>query len=827
MPDRSAQFNNRFVAGAKKFSRAAAALVTLVGALVLAGWLFDIHGLKSVYADITMKANAALSLLLAGASLWALKAGGERAFARRAGQACAAAVALVGALTLSEHIFGWNLGIDQLLFTEPMGAAATTSPGRMGPPASTCFLLSGIALLLLHARRAVPLAQLLSAVVCVVALLPGIGYAYGAEALYDIAHYTGIALHTAVSLFVLGLGLLTVCADQGVTSVVCNNLAGGLMARRLLLAAVGVPFLLGWLRLVAQQAGYYDLGFGTALLVLSIIITFTLLVWRSAARLNDIEGRRLAAEADTREKEEGLLRQAALIELSYEPIFVWDPEAGIVEWNEGCAQLYGYGKEEAVGRVSHQLLGTQFPSSLEAQLAALARDGYWSGELRHKTRDGCGVVVESRQQLIESRGRRLVLETNRDITERKRAEEERELLLAREREARAEAEAANRIKDEFLATVSHELRTPLTAILGWATMLRAGGLDEPTLARSLEIIERNGRAQAQLIEDLLDVSRIVSGKLRLDVQPVDLVSVIGAAVDSVCPAADAKEIRLRMVMDPAAGPVRGDAVRLQQVVWNLLSNAVKFTAIGGRVEVRLERTDSAAQVTVSDTGEGIDPDFLPYVFDRFKQADGTKTRRHGGLGLGLAIARHLMEMHGGSVEASSEGAGKGATFTAKIPLVAVHTAGASPPLPQESAASEATPEGTGRANLYGLRVLAVDDEPDMREMLRAVLERYGTDVMTAASAGEALDALPGWKPDVLVCDIGMPEEDGYSLIKKVRRLKPDQGGDTPAVALTGYVRVEERMRALAAGYQMFVPKPVEADELASIIASLVGRAEEL
>lgn len=311
MPDRSAQLNDRFVAGAKKFSRAAGALVTLVGALVLTGWLFDIHGLKSVYADITMKANAALSLLLAGASLWALNVGGERTFARRAGQACAAAVALVGALTLSEHLFGWNLGIDQLLFTEPAGAPATTSPGRMGPPASVCFALSGGALLL-HARRSIPLAQLLAAVVCVVSLLPVLGYAYRAEALYGVARYTGIALHTAVSLFVLGLGLLTTCADEGVTSVVCSNRAGGLMARRLLPAAIVVPFLIGWLRLLAQRAGYYDLGFGIALFVLSIII-FALLVWRSAARLNDIEGRRMAAEAATREKEEGLLRQAALI----------------------------------------------------------------------------------------------------------------------------------------------------------------------------------------------------------------------------------------------------------------------------------------------------------------------------------------------------------------------------------------------------------------------------------------------------------------------------------------------------------------------------------
>jgi PAS domain S-box-containing protein len=820
------QPNDRFVAGAKRFSRVVGALVALVGALVLAGWLFDIHGLKSVYGDITMKANAALALLLAGTSLWTTGVDEERTFARRAGQACAAVVALVGALTLSEHVFGWSLGIDQLLFTEPAGALATTSPGRMGPFASVCFTLAGAALLLLHARRNFSLAQLSSLLVSLLALLPLLGYVYRAEALYGIARYTGIALHTAVTLFVLGLGLLAAHAGQGPAAVISSDRAGGVMARRLLIAAVCVPFLLGWLRLLAQHAGYLDLGFGVALLVLAIIVIFTAVIWRSAAKLNDTERQHLTAEAAVREKEEGLKQQAALIELSYEPIFVWDLDAGIVEWNKGCEQLYGYTRDEAVGRVSHQLLRTKYPSSLDAQLQTLTRGGYWSGELRHATRDGREVIVESRQQLIESRGKRLVLETNRDATERKRAEEEREQLLARERVLRVEAEATNRLKDEFLATVSHELRTPLTAILGWAAILRTGELDEPAFARAVETIERNARAQAQLVEDLLDVSRIISGKIRLDVEPTDLVSVIKAATDSVRPAADAKELQLQLVLDPVACLIRGDAVRLQQVVWNLLSNAVKFTARGGSVQVRLDRTDSNARITVGDTGEGISPDFLPHVFDRFQQADGTITRRHGGLGLGLAIVRHLVEMHGGGVEASSEGAGMGATFTVRLPLVSARTTGSPPNVHSEGAVPAETPAKTDRTNLRGLRILAVDDEPDTRDMLRGVLEQYGAEVVTAASAVEAMEALSGWKPDVLVADIGMPGEDGYSLIEKIRKLGSAQGGAIPAIALTGYVRVEERARALTAGYQMFVPKPVEADELAGIIASLVGRTRK-
>ncbi len=413
-----------------------------------------------------------------------------------------------------------------------------------------------------------------------------------------------------------------------------------------------------------------------------------------------------------------------------------------------------------------------------------------------------------------------------DITERKRAEEEREHLLVREQSMRVEAERTNRLKDEFLATISHELRTPLNAILGWSHLLRGAKIDGATVSRALETIERNAKSQAQLIEDLLDVSRITSGKLRLDIKPIDLASVIKAAIDSVQHAADAKEIQLQMIIDPAASHIRGDTARLQQVVWNLLSNAIKFTSTGKLVQVRLDRTDSMAQITVSDTGEGISPEFLPYVFDRFRQADGTITRGYGGLGLGLAIARHLVELHGGSIEAQSAGLGQGASFTVRLPLVTVLATASLPTVQSSEATSqEETLAGPSLLILYGLRILAVDDEPDMRDMLKLMLEQCGADVITAASAREAFEVLPGFKPDVLVCDIGMPEEDGYSLIRKVRALEPRQGGNTPAIALTGYVRVEERMQALEAGYQMFVPKPVEVNELTSMIASLVGRIE--
>ncbi len=393
-------------------------------------------------------------------------------------------------------------------------------------------------------------------------------------------------------------------------------------------------------------------------------------------------------------------------------------------------------------------------------------------------------------------------------------------LLNRQEILRGEAEEANRIKDEFLATVSHELRTPLNAILGWATLMRRGTADEHTVARAIETIERNAKAQAQLIEDLLDVSRMISGKLRLNVEQIDLVSVIQAAVDVVYPAAQAKGIRLDLDLDFVAR-LEADAHRLQQVVWNLLSNAVKFTNTGGRVRIKLDRVHSQARIAVSDTGEGIDPEFLPHIFEPFRQADGTSTKRHGGLGLGLAIARRLVEMHGGTISAKSEGAGCGSTFTLSFPIRSAQETLPAIAITSEDALSHSAGFDTDLPDLSGVRILAVDDEKDSREMVKEVLEQFGAKVLSAGSAGEAFAALHEWNPDVIVCDIGMPGEDGYSLIRKVRQSESVRGRATPAIALTGFARPEDRQRALTAGYQIFIAKPIEANELVSTIAELI------
>jgi signal transduction histidine kinase/ActR/RegA family two-component response regulator len=391
--------------------------------------------------------------------------------------------------------------------------------------------------------------------------------------------------------------------------------------------------------------------------------------------------------------------------------------------------------------------------------------------------------------------------------------------------AREAADAANRTKDEFLATLSHELRTPLNAVYGWARMLRAGQIRDEAANRALDAIVRNANAQVLLIDDLLDVSRVIAGKMRLEVQSVDLRTVIETALDAVRPAAASKDIRLQSVLDSRAAPMMGDPARLQQVVWNLLMNAVKFTPREGRVQVHLLRVNSHVEIVVSDTGQGIAADVLPFIFDRFRQGDSSTTRAHSGLGLGLALVRHLVELHGGTVVAESAGEGKGATFIVKLPLSIAQIPAAPEARAHPTTVSLPLPANASR--LDGLSVLVVDDDQDALDLASAILSTAGAVVKTCASARVALDILSLWRPDVLVSDIEMPEEDGYSLIRKVRALEPDRGGKTPAVALTAYGRIHDRMLSLSAGYNMHVPKPVDPGELTTIIASLAGRTPHL
>ena len=401
-----------------------------------------------------------------------------------------------------------------------------------------------------------------------------------------------------------------------------------------------------------------------------------------------------------------------------------------------------------------------------------------------------------------------------------RAAIERTALLESERAARASAERLSAIKDEFLATLSHELRTPLNAILGWAHVLRTTAGDDTDMARGLDTILRNSRMQAQMIEDLLDMSRITSGKLRLDVQSVHPIAFVEAAVETVKPAADAKGVRLEALLDPAAGPISGDPSRLQQVVWNLLSNAIKFTPKGGKVQVLLERVNSHIEISVADTGAGVPPEMLPYLFDRFRQGDASSTREYGGLGIGLSIVKSLVELHGGTVKVTSPGENQGTTATVHLPLLIARQPSSSDARLHPRTATRQTTTAAS-SELTGVKVLVVDDQLDARELIKRILTDCGADVWVAAGAEEALGLLDRHTPDLVVSDIGMPGVDGYELLRRIR--KRADGTRMPAIALTAFARSEDRTRALRAGFVVHVAKPVDPAELVATVASVAGR----
>ncbi len=434
-----------------------------------------------------------------------------------------------------------------------------------------------------------------------------------------------------------------------------------------------------------------------------------------------------------------------------------------------------------------------------------------------------GVFTERTERLVVGIASQasVAIDNARLFDQTRRVAIERERLIEAERAARADIARVSRLKDEFLATLSHELRTPLTAILGWAKVLLNKPGDAATLMRGVEAIERNASAQARLIDDLLDMNRIISGKVRLDVQPVELQRVLDAAVDSVRPSIEARDIRFRITIDPLAGPVSGDPSRLQQVVWNLLSNAIKFTPHGGSVEMSVQRAGDQVLLSVRDSGCGIPVEFMPHLFDRFRQADSSTTRSHGGLGLGLSIVKHLVELHGGEVTATSEGVGRGATFTVWLPALAI--AATAPHAGPVASGGRSSSAPLFDIDLGGLTILVVDDEPDARDLIRHLLEDSRATVHTARSADEASEMLPRVRPDLLLSDIGMPGRDGYQLIREVRRLPVEQGGRTPAIALTAFARPEDRIRSMIAGYQVHVAKPIDPRELVATVASLTGR----
>jgi PAS domain S-box-containing protein len=530
-----------------------------------------------------------------------------------------------------------------------------------------------------------------------------------------------------------------------------------------------------------------------------------------------------------RAEEELRVSQAQLTNMigsAMDAIITIDANQRVMIFNAAAEKMFCCPAHDAIGHSIDRFIPERFHAAHRGHIRAFEETGVTDrsmgalGALFGFRADGHEFPIEASISQIEVKGEKLFTVILRDITERKRAEHEHEQLLSSAHAARTEAELANRTKDEFLATVSHELRTPLNAMVGWARMLRAGKLDENKVNHAIEIIDRNAKAQAKLIEDILDVSRIVAGKVRLDPLPVELRQIIEAAVDSIRPAADSKQVQLKLDLDSAMGMVSGDAARLQQVVWNLLSNAIKFTPNDGQVEIQLKEIGANVQISVSDTGEGIMAEFLPHIFDRFRQADSSTTRKHSGLGLGLAIVRHLVELHHGTVDAYSAGERQGARFTVTLPIMRVHMKE-----PVEHYGLGDSERKQSKVALNGLRILYVEDDVDSRQALAAVLMQYDAEVRTVATVHEALGLLTNWRPDLLISDIGLPDEDGYDLIRKVRARQPEDGGTIPAIALTGYAGVSEHELALSAGYQKYLVKPIKPENLAEIIGTIVGNGE--
>jgi PAS domain S-box-containing protein len=513
-----------------------------------------------------------------------------------------------------------------------------------------------------------------------------------------------------------------------------------------------------------------------------------------------------------------------------------DLQGYLREVNDVAVNSCGYTREQVLDRPFWETPWWRGSEEVKAKIRSAIVDAasgkIFREELPYWLADGTQRVVDFAMLPIRDQAGAVMLlhPTGIDITESKHAEEEIARLLVEEQAAREMAENATRAKDEFLAVVSHELRSPLNAILGWNRILRTQRGDDPHIAKVTETVERNGRAQLQLIEDLLDTARIISGKMKLEFQPVEPVAVISAALDTVRPAADSKGVAVILDLDPQAGQITGDPDRLQQVVWNLLSNAIKYTPAGGRVRIELRRGGPGLQIIVADTGQGIGPDLLPYVFDRFKQADST-SRRYGGLGLGLALVKHLVELHGGTVTVDSQGEGRGATFTVNLPMRAVKgDSGAETQRTGESAVQSAPDRTIRTRRLEGVHALVVDDEPGARELLTAVLEQYGVVVTGADSSAAALNVLESQfrddapdPCDILISDIGMVGGDGYELMQQVRAHSNERLSRIRAIALTAYARSEDRLRALRAGFQMHVPKPVDEEELTTVIAALTDR----
>jgi PAS domain S-box-containing protein len=769
--------------------RVAASLATVAGVcgvFTLVGWGFELRRLADWDLDnVAQMPNNAIGVVAAAAALVCAVFG--RITAARVLGAFAALLALA---TLFEHATSIDLGIDTLVLYREWGQTGTVSPGRMGLPGSGTLAVLGASIILGTFPRTRTLAPAGGLVIIAIAMLSLIGYIFGADRLYAIPRLTTIALQTSTMMLILGAAVVASVPERGLMKLMVADSAAGVLVRRALPVIVVLPTFLGWARVKGQDATLFDTAFGTAMLVLTLIALLTALLWRGAMTVSVHE------EA----LRHGRDRMAAILGSITDAFVTVDAQWRFVFINHAVEEVFGRSREELDTLSLWDVMGPAAGDGVHGHLVQAMRDrvtvdfeafyparNRWLAHRAYPTAGG-GLAIYSR-----------------DVSEQKAAEE----ALRRSTEA---LRAADRMKDEFLATLSHELRTPLTAIIGWSEILLRADLEPNERAIALETIRSSARAQAQLVDDVLDVSRIVTGKLRLHRTESELVSIVQAAVDTVRPAAEGKRITLGLNLDYTLPPMLVDPERIRQVVWNILSNAIKFSAEGTSVEVTLSAEGESAVVTVSDQGRGIPRAFLPHVFERFRQADSSSTRAHTGLGLGLALAKDLVELHGGSISVESE-ENVGSRFTVRLPLGPAASAQSAENTPRVAIAPVRPP-------LDGVRVLYVDDREDARLLIGTMLRQQGAVVSAAGTVNDALIVLSTHRPHVVVTDLAMPDRDGYDLLAAIRS---DRQWDTlPVLALTAQARVGDETHAVAAGFYRFLRKPVESVELGAAVARAVA-----
>ena len=854
--DTFSQYPQRQLALCKSLSLVFVLITFSIGFSALLGWIFNVETLKRVHPTlVTMKANTSVCLMLIAVSVLLVRDRPASTMKRRIAQVCAAIVAFVGLATLSQHIFGWNLGIDQLLFMESRPEAGMSFAGRMGVAASLNFFFLGVAMLFLDARsrRWFRVSNVSVLMVVTITLLVFLYYFYGPEQSDGIGLYFTIAIHTVVAFLSICTAILLSRPERGLVSTLLGNTPGSVVARRMWPALLLI-ILLGWIRVIGRTEQWFGHGFGTALFVLAILLLFIGLIWWTAGSLNRTDRERQLADLAMRQSEARLtvlVRVSELIrtlrdpnELSYAVAEVVGTHLNVrrclfnetdVEHDlEIIHQDYCDGAESVAGKhrisdyssvtsleMQRGITVVNFDSKIDPRTATDYQRSYEpTGERAYVAvplmREGRWVAslwVSDDQPREWSKEELSLLQTVAERTwtsiEKLRAEAEREQLLQREQEARDAAEKANQLKDEFLATLSHELRNPLNVILGYSELLlRLPEIQQSErLTRMSDALRRNAQSQSQLINDLLDLSRLQRGKVSLNHEPVSLAAIIDNAVETVRVDASTKGVQLHLNVGEQLLLVDGDRLRLQQIAWNVLNNAVKFTPAGGSIQISLKSESDNGVLVVEDTGQGIDPSFLPHVFEMFRQADGSNRRRHGGLGIGLALVNQLVNLHGGTISAESDGSNKGSRFTVRLPLM------------RETAPVAVSSAGNVELNLLSrTSFLIVDDSEDTISMLEQLFKVSGANVKTATNGADALRIAEENEFDVILSDISMPEMDGFEFLQRLRKINGRQ--HVPVIAITGFGRNDDIQRARAAGFYSHLTKPLNLQALTEVLQQL-------